>query len=68
MFISKTFEKVIQIEMQIENCEEAASEFSYKGNLEEANHYYKVADRLKKELVKAKQVHKCFCRLLVYSC
>lgn len=64
MFISKTFEKV----MQIENCEEAASEFSYKGNLEEANHYYKVVDRLKKELVKAKQVHKQSTETLVYSC
>lgn len=68
MFISKTFEKVMQIEMQIENCEEAASEFSYKGNLEEANHYYKVVDRLKKELVKAKQVHKRSTETLVYSC
>lgn len=64
MFISKTFEKV----MQIENCEEAVSEFSYKGNLKEANHYYKIVDRLKKELVKAKRVHKQSTETLVYSC
>ena len=68
MFVSETFKRVMQLEMQIENCEAVASEFSYKGNLEDANHYYKVIDRLKKELIKAKRVHKQSTETLVYSC
>lgn len=68
MFVSETFKRVMQLEMQIENCEAVTSEFSYKGNLEDANHYYKVIDRLKKELIKAKRVHKQSTETLVYSC
>lgn len=68
MFVSKTLEKVMQLEMQIENCEEVISDYLYKGNLKDANHYYKVVDKLKKELIKAKRAHRKSTETLVYSC